>query len=110
MIKRFSFVVVILAASAAMATAALPKLPGPIAFPQSGDSPGVVTFNHETHVDAAKPSCTGCHPAQFAILKATPKPTMKHEQMQKGSQCGACHDGKKAFAFDADCTMCHKAQ
>jgi c(7)-type cytochrome triheme protein len=31
--------------------------------------------------------------------------TMK--QMEKGKSCGACHDGKRAFALD-DCTKCHK--
>lgn len=90
----------------------LPKLPGATALPQSADSPGKVTFNHATHVDEAKPSCTTCHPALFRILpKGSPRPTVAitHTAMDKGESCGACHDGKKAFALGEDCTLCHGA-
>jgi hypothetical protein len=30
-----------------------------------------------------------------------------HAKMEKGRQCGACHNGKAAFGFD-DCTACHR--
>jgi c(7)-type cytochrome triheme protein len=33
-----------------------------------------------------------------------------HATMEKGEQCGMCHDGKKAFALDEDCTFCHTAE
>jgi c(7)-type cytochrome triheme protein len=95
-------------ASAALA-ADLPRLPGALKLPQTGDSPGVVTFNHDMHLDAAKPSCVGCHPANFSILgRSAGKrgPAITHEAMEKkGASCGACH-GKAAFNFE-DCTMCH---
>ncbi len=89
----------------------LPRLPHALQLPQSGDSPGVVTFNHDMHVDTAKPaaSCVVCHPANFSILgrSATKKvKVVTHDAMKKGESCGACH-GKQAFNFD-DCTMCHK--
>jgi c(7)-type cytochrome triheme protein len=90
------------------ALAALPNLPPALKLAQSGDSPGVVTFNHDMHVEAAKPSCLGCHPVQFGILgrsAAKGRPAVTHAAMEKGQSCGACH-GKTAFAFD-DCTMCH---
>jgi c(7)-type cytochrome triheme protein len=90
-----------------IAFAALPNLPGPLALPQSGDSPGVVTFNHESHVDADKPNCTTCHPKMFRILKRTARTPMTHERMTQGQQCGSCH-GKTAFGFEDDCTMCHR--
>ena len=93
--------------SGTIAFAALPKLPGPIALPQSGDSPGVVTFNHESHVDANRPNCATCHPKMFRILKRTPRTPIVHDRMKQGQQCGACH-GKTAFGFDDDCTMCHR--
>ena len=89
----------------------LPKLPGPVALPKTADSPGAVTFNHETHVDTAKPSCTECHPKLFSILKAgapAPRVAIRHDKMEKGQQCGACHDGKKAFAMEDDCAGCHQ--
>ncbi len=88
----------------------MPKLPGALKLPQSGESPGVVTFNHDMHVDGSKPagSCTTCHPRLFSILgKSATKRTkvVTHDAMLKGESCGACH-GKQAFNFD-DCTMCH---
>ncbi len=88
----------------------MPKLPGALKLPQSGESPGVVTFNHDMHVDTSKPagSCTACHPRLFSILgkSATKRvKTITHDAMLKGDSCGACH-GKQAFNFD-DCTMCH---
>ncbi len=87
----------------------MPRLPAALALPQSSDSPGVVTFNHDMHVDTAKPDCVSCHPRHFGILgrSATKKvAAITHASMEKGGACGACH-GKKAFSFD-DCSMCHK--
>ncbi len=88
----------------------MPKLPGALKLPQTGESPGVVTFNHDMHVDASKPagSCVACHPRLFSILgrsAAKREKTVTHAAMEKGEACGACH-GKQAFNFD-DCTMCH---
>ncbi len=93
----------------ATAAADLPNLPQALKLPQGGDSPGVVTFNHDMHVDSAKPTCVSCHPSKFGILgrsSATKRPAITHASMEKGGACGACH-GKAAFNFD-DCTMCHK--
>jgi c(7)-type cytochrome triheme protein len=99
-------------AAAALAGAALaddlPKLPGALKLTQAPDSPGVVTFNHDMHVDGAKPACVSCHPRQFSILPgsaAKGRPAVTHARMEKGEACGACH-GKAAFNFE-DCTMCH---
>ena len=87
----------------------LPRLPGALKLPQSGESPGVVTFNHDMHVDLAKPDCVQCHPRLFGILgRSAAKRTqvVTHKAMEQGNSCGACH-GKQAFNFE-DCTMCHK--
>ncbi len=87
----------------------LPRLPVALKLAQSGDSPGVVTFNHDMHVDPSKPACVACHPARFSILGRSSglrrAPAVTHAAMEKGQACGACH-GKAAFNFD-DCTMCH---
>jgi c(7)-type cytochrome triheme protein len=90
----------------------LQKLPDELKLAKSADSPGQVVFNHSTHVDAARPDCTSCHPRPFRILKSStaPREPITHERMDKGQQCGACHDGKKAFALADDCTMCHQAE
>jgi c(7)-type cytochrome triheme protein len=96
---------------AALAGGALPKLPAERALPQGTDSPGVVVFSHASHVDAARPDCTGCHPRLFSILhEATPTqggPRITHKEMEAGRQCGACHDGKAAHGFE-DCAACHR--
>jgi len=86
----------------------LPRLPGALKLPQSGDSPGAVTFNHDMHVDSSAPSCVGCHPGRFSILgrsAAKRAVAVTHEAMERGEACGACH-AKTAFDF-GDCTMCH---
>ncbi len=86
----------------------LPRLPGALKLPQTGESPGVVTFDHDMHVDGSKPSCVGCHPRLFGILgrsAATRPRVVTHAAMEKGGACGTCH-GQPAFDFD-DCTMCH---
>ena len=84
------------------------KLPGDFALPASDGSPGPVTFSHESHVNYAG-SCVTCHPRVFRILEkgmtADGQP-IRHEAMEKGAQCGACH-GKTASGFDS-CDGCHK--
>jgi c(7)-type cytochrome triheme protein len=106
--KRLFIVAALLVGGAALADG-LPSLPHPLALAQGGDSPGKVTFRHDSHVDAAKPGCVSCHPKRFGILgrsMADPKRApITHAAMEKGEACGACH-GKQAFGFD-DCTSCH---
>jgi c(7)-type cytochrome triheme protein len=92
------------------AAAGLPRLPAAFTFPQGDGSPGRVTFNHDTHVDAARPACVGCHPARWSMLKkgqAVGLQAIRHEAMEKGQACGACH-GKQAFGLDA-CDACHRS-
>jgi c(7)-type cytochrome triheme protein len=97
----------LLAATTSLA-ADLPRLPVALKLPQTGESPGVVTFNHDMHVDPSKPSCVTCHPRAFSILgrSATSRRSpVTHAAMEKGGACGECH-GKTAFNLE-DCTMCH---
>lgn len=105
--KLIPMLAAVLLAGTALADG-LPRLPGALKLPQSGESPGVVTFNHDMHVDGSPPSCVSCHPALFSILGRSATKRVKvitHAAMEKGESCGACH-GKKAFNFE-DCTMCH---
>jgi len=95
----------------AVVAQSLPRLPKAFEFPQSPDSPGVVTFNHETHIAVQeKPDCTVCHSKLFKILEpgapAEGGP-VRHELMEKKRQCGACHDGEAATGLD-QCDHCHK--
>ncbi len=99
------------AVAAATAQNRLTKLPAAYVLPQAADSPGAVTFNHDSHVDPAAPNCTTCHPRLFKILKpglAGDGQRITHAGMEKGHACGACHDGQKAFGID-DCTLCHRS-
>jgi len=61
-----------------------------------------VTFSHQNHTKKA--TCSDCHPKLFLMKKGGAKLTM--DEMYKGNSCGACHNGKKAFA-STDCTKCH---
>ena len=95
-------------AAGTVAAGDLPRLPVALKLPPSGESPGVVTFNHDMHVDASKPTCVSCHPRLFSILGRSATKRSKvvtHAAMEKGELCGACH-GKAAFNFD-DCSTCH---
>ncbi len=107
---RMLVVVAALAAAASVFAQNLPKLPADIVLPQSGDSPGKVTFSHANHVGfQGKPDCTACHPKLAPILKApagAKHAPITHAAMLKGEACGACH-GKTAHGFD-DCTTCHR--
>jgi c(7)-type cytochrome triheme protein len=105
---KLALAAALLAAGTALA-GDLPRLPGALPLPQSGDSPGVVTFRHDMHVDASRPDCISCHPRLFGILgRSAPRRTqaVTHAAMEKGFACGACH-GKAAFGFE-DCSMCHR--
>ncbi len=96
-------------ASTAALAEGLQRLPADFALSRSDGSPGKVIFGHSSHVDAKKPSCVGCHPANFRIMEkgmtATGEP-IRHTEMEKGRQCGSCH-GKTAFGFDS-CDLCHR--
>lgn len=101
----------ILAAALALsgvALADLPRLPPALQLPRGADSPGQVTFRHESHVDEARPSCIPCHPRRFSILgrsSGAARPAITHAAMEKGQACGACH-GPTAFAL-TECGNCH---
>jgi c(7)-type cytochrome triheme protein len=83
----------------------LPKLPPDFTFPQQdkGSGQGPVVFSHQTHVDAAKPSCAACHPKVFKLLQAGTKADGKPVDHDG---CATCH-GKDAFPMES-CEMCHK--
>lgn len=69
---------------------------------------GKVTFNGKIHADKGL-KCIDCHPTPFPN-KRSAAGTYKMEKMNKGENCGICHNGAKAFkASDpANCTKCHK--
>lgn len=66
---------------------------------------GKVVFSHAGHMK--KPgiagNCKSCHSAIFPMGRAPA--TMA--RMEKGGSCGACHNGRQAFALN-DCARCHR--
>jgi c(7)-type cytochrome triheme protein len=88
----------------------LRRLPESYSFAGAEGSPGKVSFNHTSHVNQSRPDCTGCHPALFKILqKGSPAgaAAIRHAEMEKGRQCGSCHNDKAAFGL-ANCPACHR--
>jgi c(7)-type cytochrome triheme protein len=67
---------------------------------------GKVEFSHYNHLEALGKNCPTCHNAIFNIV-AEKNPVFTMADMEKGKSCGACHNGKKAFAVKGNCTTCH---
>lgn len=67
---------------------------------------GRVTFSHRTHLAQKQMAnnCRACHDAIFDLKK---KKQYSMADMGKGKSCGACHEGKRAFAL-GECVRCHK--
>lgn len=82
-------------------------LPADTVYASNPDSPAPVVFRHWTHVALQGGRCDGCHVGLFRMLEPTRRTS--HEAMDAGRDCGACHDGTRAFATsDADaCLSCH---
>ncbi len=85
------------------AAPAASRVPKPFFYPRGGDSPGLVTFKHETH---AKAKCVDCHTKLFP-MKITP--ARPDGAMHEAGSCGSCHDGRKAFDVENPdlCDKCH---
>lgn len=68
-----------------------------------------VPFSHKYHVQEKKISCDKCHSGLFELkaLSAQEKPDFNMQAMYKGKYCGACHNGKDAFAANTQCARCH---
>lgn len=86
------------------------NLPEGFVFPPSDDSPGPVTFNHESHVDPGAPDCWNCHTRNFSIIESgIPRQgSITYERVHEGDLCASCHNGEKAFSVMDDCTFCHQ--
>ncbi len=68
-----------------------------------------VLFRHQHHVDVKKISCEKCHSGLFEMqaLLAQEKKDFVMESLYRGRYCGACHNGKDAFAAQNQCARCH---
>jgi c(7)-type cytochrome triheme protein len=68
-----------------------------------------VLFSHKLHVEDLGLSCEMCHPKLFEMqaLHAQDSPDFTMNALYKGKYCGACHNGKTAFASNTQCARCH---
>jgi c(7)-type cytochrome triheme protein len=67
-----------------------------------------VLFTHRSHAEKGL-SCVKCHSGLFEMeaLKVQEKKDFNMESLYSGKYCGACHNGKAAFASDTQCARCH---
>jgi c(7)-type cytochrome triheme protein len=67
-----------------------------------------VLFSHRDHVQKDN-SCSACHSGLFDMeaLRAQKNKDFTMDSLYKGKYCGACHNGRKAFASDTQCARCH---
>lgn len=72
------------------------------------DTPVPVIFQHRTHTGQAGLACVSCHDELFVMQRGlTPKNAQTMKSLAEGKSCGACHDGRTAFAADTHCDACH---
>ncbi len=74
----------------------------------AGGSAGKVVFSGDVHAKAGN-KCADCHQSGlFKMKKGGDVFTMK--DMEAGKNCGACHNGTKAFGVKdpSTCAKCHK--
>ncbi len=101
--RKVGVVAAAMAATSLLVAAALAVPPGKnVTF--KGGGMGKVVFSGTVHAKAGK--CATCHPKLFKQKIGGDKITMK--AIYAGQFCGACHNGKKAFAAKANCAKCHK--
>ncbi len=67
-----------------------------------------VIFSHQDHVRKGL-SCSTCHSGLFEMeaLNVQKNKDFTMDSLYQGKYCGACHNGKKAFASDTQCARCH---
>jgi c(7)-type cytochrome triheme protein len=67
-----------------------------------------VVFEHKFHI-AQGLDCDSCHSGLFEMATGTAEGNddFTMASLYKGKYCGACHDGKTAFASNTRCTVCH---
>ena len=66
---------------------------------------GTAVFSHSTHITKTGGACRECHNGRVITGKEI---AVTMAEMEKGRTCGACHNGKRAFAVTANCDRCHK--
>jgi len=73
-----------------------------------GKGAGKVVFDGKVHAEKGA-KCADCHQSGLFKMKKGAN-VLKMADMDAGKNCGACHNGTKAFSSKekADCVKCHK--
>jgi c(7)-type cytochrome triheme protein len=105
--KKLLVLALVVVVTLAMAASAFAVAPGKtVEF--DGKGAGKVVFDGKIHADKGA-KCADCHQSGlFKMKKGADVLTMK--DMEAGKNCGACHNGTKAFSVKdkATCAKCHK--
>jgi len=105
--KKFIVLAIVVVVTFAMAMSAF-AVPAGKTVEFDGKGAGKVVFDGKTHADKGN-KCADCHQSGlFKMKKGSEVLTMKN--MEAGKNCGACHNGTKAFSVKdaASCAKCHK--
>ena len=105
--KKLLVLALVVIVSLAMAVAAF-AVPAGKTVEFDGKGAGKVVFDGKMHADKGL-KCADCHQSGlFKMKKGGDVLTMK--DMDAGKNCGACHNGTKAFDVKdkAGCAKCHK--
>lgn len=75
----------------------------------AGGGAGKVVFSHEQHTEKVGMQCNECHTKLFQMKKGSTK-DVTMAKMGEGANCGACHNGTKAFSVkeESSCPKCHQ--
>jgi len=75
----------------------------------AGGGAGKVIFSHEQHTEKVGMDCKECHTKLFKMKKGSTE-GITMAKMEAGENCGACHNGEKAFSVkdEASCPKCHQ--
>lgn len=104
MFRRFLVSMTVVAALASVSPALAGGAPGDIRFKRDGDTAGFPPAYFPHWVHRIQFRCYVCHDEIFAMKGRKEPITM--EPMSQGKWCGACHNGKIAWAVD-ECQRCH---
>jgi c(7)-type cytochrome triheme protein len=93
-----------------LAFAQAKKAPGPLTVPSKY---GAVTFDHASHVKAAKNDCKTCHDKLWPQDAKAPVKfkggAMHKDAVAAKSSCATCHvAGGTSFEPKGNCTKCHQ--
>jgi c(7)-type cytochrome triheme protein len=105
--KKFIVLALVVVVTMVMAMSAF-AVPAGKTVEFDGKGGGKVVFDGKMHADKGA-KCADCHQSGlFKMKKGADVMTMK--DMEAGKNCGACHNGTKAFSAKdpATCAKCHK--